>query len=195
MRHPARTAFHCFLAVLAGIGLISFGGLREERTGEHWSPLVPLALAPFAFVFLVRALLAARGRAQLLAGRGGIARWHVSFADWERFRAVDGRQAAIRAELADMLWIRRPTPPDGVEVIVGENGLLVDHSYHDLRPGRLERVGWLAGSASCLEFTFAIPAGAEGDVPPPVLRIPVPPGARPEGQRVIDHFGAAARAG
>lgn len=195
MRNPARKALYWLAALLAGIALIRFGALREGRVGEHWTALVPLALgftlAPFGFVFLIQSLFAARGRARLLAGHRAIARWHVYPADWEQFRKLDARRAGDHHSLVNDLRIRRETPRDGVEVIVGETSLLVDQSYHVLRPGglpALREVRWLDGPPACLEFALLYPRGRYGGSVPLTLRVPVPESSRGAAQRVFDHF-------
>ena len=195
MRNPARKALYCLLAFLAGSALVWFGALREQRIGEDWTSIGPafigLGIAPIAFVFLIQALFAARGQARLLAGHRVIARWHVYPAEWEQFRALDSRRAAEHGSLANDLWIRKATPRDGVEVIVGEASLMVDSSYHVLRPGglpELRDIGWLDGPPTCLEFGLLYPRGRYGGTMPLTLRIPVPPGARGAAQRVLDHF-------
>jgi hypothetical protein len=195
MRNPARKALYCFLAVLAGVALIRFGAAREQRIGEHWSAIAPVALgftlAPFGFVFLIQALFAIRGQALLLAGHRVIARWQVYPAEWEQFRRLDGRRSGEDLSLSNDLWIRRRAPPAPVEVIVGEKSLLIDDSYHVLRPGglpELREVRWLDGPPTCLEFGLRYPRGRYGGSVPTTLRVPVPPGSRGDAWRIIAHF-------
>jgi len=76
-------------------------------------------------------------------------------------------------------------------VIVGEKSLLVDRSYHLLRPGglpELREVQWLEGPPTCLEFALHYPRGRHGGTVATTLRVPVPPGDRGLAQRVMDHF-------
>lgn len=195
MRNPARKALYCLLAVLAGAALVWFGVAREQRIGEDWSSIGPaflgLCIAPFAFVTLIQALLAVRGQARLKAGHRVIARWHVYPAEWEQFRKLDERRSADHSSLANELWLRQATPSEGVEVIVGETSLLVDGSYHGLRPGglpELREVSWLDGPPICLEFALRYPQGRYGGTVPTALRIPVPAGARGAAARVVDHY-------
>ncbi|HEX8223246.1 MAG TPA: hypothetical protein VF605_05470 [Allosphingosinicella sp.] len=195
MRNPARKALYCLIALVAGVALVWFGAVREGRIGEHWTALVPLALGcalvPFGFVFLIQALFAIRGLALLRSGHRMIARWHVYPPEWEQFRKLDARRAAEHPSLANELWIRKATPRDGIEVIVGETSLLVDQSYHVLRPGglpELREARWLDGPPTCLEFALLYPRGRHGGTMPMTLRVPVPPGARGLAQKVLDHF-------
>jgi hypothetical protein len=195
MRDPARKALYCLLAVLAGAALIWFGALRHTRIGEDWSSIVALALgftlAPFGLVLLIQSSFAMRGRALLLAGHRVIARWHVYPAEWEQFRSLDARRAGDHASLVNDLWIRRARPSDGIEVIVGETSLLVDRSYHVLRPGglpELRTISWLEGPPTCLEFGLLYPRGRYGGSLATTLRVPVPPAARADARRVFAHF-------
>jgi hypothetical protein len=195
MRNPARKALYCLAALLAGSALIWFGALRHERIGEDWASIVALALgftfAPFGLVFLIQALFAMRGQALLLAGHRVIARWHVYPPEWAQFRKLDGSRAGDHASLVNDLWIRRATPTDGVEVIVGETSLLVDRSYHVLRPGglpALRDVGWLEGPPTCLEFGLLYPRDRYGGTLRTTLRVPVPPAARADARRVFAYF-------
>jgi hypothetical protein len=195
MRNPARMAIYCLIAVLAGAALVWLGASRLERIGEDWTSIVPgfigLAIAPFALVLLVQALFAVRGKARLLAGHGVIARWHVDPAEWDRFRALDARRSGGDPALVNDLRIRKATPSEGVEIIVGETSLLVDGSYHGLRPRglpELREVSWLDGPPLCLEFALLYPRNRYGGTVPTTLRIPVPSGSRGAAQRIVDHF-------
>jgi hypothetical protein len=200
MRNAARKALYCLLAVLAGTGLIGLGAAREARIGEDWSAIVPvfagLTVAPFAFLLLIQALFAVRGQARLRAGHREIARWHVHPGEWEQFRKLDARRAAEDPSLVNDLSIRKAIPSRGVEVIAGETSLLVDGSYHGLRPGglpELRDVSWLEGPPTCLEFSLLYPRGRYGGTLPLTLRVPVPPGALGAAQRVVDHYAPRVR--
>lgn len=195
MRNPARKALYFLLATLAGAGLVWFGAIREARIGEDWTAIVPMvvgmAVAPFAFVFLIQALLAARGRARLLAGDRVIARWHLRPAEWEQFRTFDARRSGSDPSLVNDLWIRRKPAIERVEVIVGETAALVDGSYHVLRPRglpELREVRWVEGPPACLEFRLLYPRSRYGGTVPTALRIPVPAGSRGDAQRIVGHF-------
>ncbi len=66
-----------------------------------------LFLAIMCFFIFIWTLLATVGNARLLAGRGVIARWHVSPAEWEHFRAA--QDLSLRNDLR----VRKVTPPNG----------------------------------------------------------------------------------
>lgn len=195
MRNPARKALYCLLALLVGAGLIVLGAVRLERFEEDrlgvGALMLGFAIVPFPLYILIEALLAVRGRALLLLGEGVIARWQVHPADWEGFRGLDSRRASEEASLGNDLWVRRAAPAAPVEVIVGEKSMLVDGSYHMLRPGglpELREVRWLEGPPTCLEFALRYPRSRYGPPVPSTVRIPVPASARGEAGRVLAHY-------
>lgn len=195
MRNPARKAIYALTALLVGAWLFRFGALRIEEIGEHWTAVVPmvvgLAVLPFSLYTFIEGLLLARGRAKLLAGHRVIARWQVYPGEWEQFRSLDSRRLAERFSLGNDFWIRKAKPDGPIDVIVGETGLLIDDSYHVLRPGALPElrdIGWLEGPPTCLEFTVRYPRGRYGGTVTFTLRVPVPPAARGEARRVYAYF-------
>ena len=202
MRNPGRKVL-LFGAMLAlGAALIALGANRYPDNGEDWLAIALIAtgftLAPFGLVFGVTAAFHVRGQALLLAGVRRLARWHLTPAQWDAFRAFDGtRHAEDFHRLANDMWIRKRTPSGGVDVIVGERSLLIDGSYHPLRPRglpELRAIGWLDNSAragrppDCLEFELVYPRGRYGGVQLTTLRVPFPPEARADAVRVYEFF-------
>ncbi|MBM3622862.1 MAG: hypothetical protein FJX20_19455 [Alphaproteobacteria bacterium] len=154
------------------------------------------AAVSFGLVGVLMAVPASIGHARLMSGRGVIERWHVTPREWDRFRAFDASRAAQGPTLTNDLPIRNVTPEQGVDVIVGRTQLIVDGSYHTLRPRglpELRAVGWLNAPADpeCLEFALLYPAGRYGGARLLSLRVPVPPSAREAGVRVYHHFEAS----
>jgi hypothetical protein len=138
MRNPPRKARIFAALVASGAALAWLGVQRHNALGQEWVSGVMIAggftLGLITFVFLVQALLHTRGMAKLEAGIGRLAQWRVSPADWDKFRAADDARAVSDVTfLGNDLWIRKATPPEGVEVVVGEKSLIVDGSYHVLR--------------------------------------------------------------
>ena len=205
MRNPARKA--AIFAGLITLGAASgwLGVQRHNAIGQEWvSDLMiaaAFAIAPVALVFLIQALFHTRGMAKLWAGIGRVAQWHVSAADWDKFRASEGeRIAADPRFLSNDLWVRRKTPREGVEVVVGETSLIVDNSYHVLRLNglpELRGIGWLDNSGKpgrppdCLEFLLAYPRGKYGGIQHTTLRVPVPQSARVEARKAYLQFAPA----
>lgn len=197
MRNPARKALYCAAIVAVGALLVWFGAHEHGWGVESGLAIASIALGipavAFGLIFLAQALLLVRGRSKLLAGKDVLARWHVAPADWDRFRAFDAARGASEPfQLANDLWIRKTTPPQGVDVIIGKTSLIVDDSYHVLRPHGLpelraiNRLAATSGAPECLEFRLAYPT--RGGSRYTTLRIPVPSMARGEALRVYGWF-------
>ncbi len=197
MRNPARKALYCAAIVAFGALLVWLGAHEHGRGVESGLAITSIALGipavAFGLIFLAQALLLARGRSKLLAGNDVLTRWHIAPADWDRFRVFDAaRSASEPFQLANDLWIRKTTPAQGVGVIIGKTSLIVDDSYHVLRPYGLpelraiNRLAATGGAPECLEFRLAYPT--RGGTRYTTLRIPVPSQARSESLRVYDWF-------
>lgn len=197
MRNPARKAIWFLAALILGICLIWFGAARREAGTEDWpgvtATIAGVSLTFIMVFFLPRALFHIRGEAKLLAGQDVLGRWHVTPADWERFREFDdARSASNLYWLSSDFWFRKRTPAEGVDIIVGKRSLLVDGSYHVLRPRgipeltAIRRLAPIGGYLDCLEFALRYPH--KGGSAYSALRIPVPVAARDEAQRVHSWF-------
>jgi hypothetical protein len=195
MRNPLRRAGISFVFTLLGIGLLFLGIALYEPFSQVAGGIcgvLGLTVAIVSFFVCIWALVSVPGYNRLRAGKGVIARWHLSAAEWDRFRALDKIRAAQHSDLRNDLWIGKHTPPGGVEVIVGEKQVMVDGSYHRVHRfvpnGRL--INWLAGNPECIEFPASYPRGRSGGSVDLTLRIPVAPTARADGVRVFEHYKA-----
>jgi hypothetical protein len=205
MRNPRKKAaiFASFVAL--GGALVWVGVEHHVPLGGDWVPglmVVAGALTAFACtLWLIQSLFHMRGMAKLEAGIGVVARWHVGAGDWDKYRAADAARVASDPQfLVNDLWIRKHTPPEGVEVIVGEKALIVDGSYHVLRMHglpELRGIGWLDNSAApgrppdCLEFLLAYPRGRYGGIQHTCLRVPVPKAAQVPARKAYLQFAPA----
>jgi len=202
MRNPSRKAAIFAGFAVFGVALAGFGIDRHETLGKDWvSGLIIAAggLTAFASVlWLLMSLLHMRGMAKLEAGFGRVAQWHVSAVDWDKYRAADAARAASDPHfLVNDLWIRKTTPSEGVDVVVGEKSLIVDGSYHVLRVHglpELRSIGWLDNSGTpgrppdCLEFLLVYPRGRYGGTRYTCLRVPVPEAALVQGRQAYLQF-------
>src|SRR6187431_3518293 len=190
MRNPPRKAAIFAALAVSGAGLAWLGVQLYDVLGQEWVSgvmfTIGLTIASIMLVLLIQALFHARGMAKLEAGSGRVARWHVSAADWDKYRADSDRAASDPTARANELWIRKATPPEGVEVVVGKKSLIVDNSYHVLSMHglpELRSIGWRDNSAAkgrppdCLEFLLAYPRGRYGGILYTALRVPVPAAA------------------
>lgn len=194
MRNPLRKAGICLALTIFGAGMLCLAVSYYEQLGKVIGSIMGvtgLFLAIICFFVLIWTLFAAVGYARLMAGKGVIAQWHVSPDEWERFRSFDSLRAAQDLGLRNDLRVRKTTPPNGVEIIVGRRQLIVDGSYHGFR-GLLRAVYWLPAPADpeCLEFAVEYPRGRYGGTFKLSLRVPVPAQARADGVRVFEHYQA-----
>jgi hypothetical protein len=205
MRNPSRKAVIFASLVAFGLALAWFGVEHHVPLGGDWLPgllVVGGGLTAFACsLWLIQSLFHMRGLARLEAGIGVVARWRVGALDWEKYRAADAaREASDPQFLVNDLWLRKTTPMEGVEVIVGEKALIVDGSYHVLRMNglpELRSIGWLDNSATpgrppdCLEFLLAYPRGKYGGIQYTCLRVPVPEAAQVPARKAYQQFAPA----
>jgi hypothetical protein len=196
MRNPFREGM-IWLAVFAAGGLLILTAFRWlERGHTLWVGLA-LFFAGFMMVIIsplaaIQGLLGGRGRAKLIAGRDVIARWQVSAADWERFRAFDAGRAL--AGLPSEVRFSEQSPAHGAEIIVGKRSVLVGGSYHPLRRWalpELERVDWLANPSGPSVLEFTVLYGGRSGVTRLGIRLPVPDEAEANARRVYDHYAVA----
>lgn len=196
MRNPHRKILVYLMLSIVAVAMTTYGFRAEQRLGEDWTTtgvaLVGFTLAPFGFVFLVNALLFARGRAKLLAGRDVLARWHVTADEWERFRVVDRIRGEQDPAFFNDLPIFKGRQDRGIDVIIGKHSALVGDSYHVLRKGGLPgltAIYWLPAPADpeCLEFHIVYPRYRSTALRL-AFRIPFPASARKDARRVYDHF-------
>jgi len=183
MRKPLLHTIVWLSILLAGVVLIRLSNSALVVLGALCIVGAPL--------FLIRAALATFGKARLLAGRGLVARWCVSAQEWERFRSFDRERASQNAVLTNEFTYRSEPREQAVEVIVGRRHVIVDGSYHVLRPRgipELRAARWLrsATDVDCLEFAIAYPTkyGANRMC----VRIPVAANARDDARRALLHF-------
>lgn len=135
MRNPARKLAYALIALCTGV-LLFWLALSERLGPEESGPTMAAGIAGFTLLlasayFVPASLLAARGRARLLAGTDVIARWHVGAADWERYRAGARSWSRFKPR-------RRAAD---VEIVAGKRSVLIDDCYFRLDPGK--RTGML----------------------------------------------------
>jgi hypothetical protein len=189
MRDPLRRLLICasLFVVAAGAAWLA---LSDGSTASALIGILGLGVAFTAFFVGLDAAYSLRNYYRLSAGRGAIASWHVTAEEWDRFRALDRARARQERKLSNDFPVRRHTPSEGVDIVVGPEHILVDGSYQKLHlavpDGRA--VCWLDGDPDCLEFPIYY--GPTRGLPPSyyTLRIPVPVSARAEGRRVLEYF-------
>lgn len=171
-------ALACAYALVFLFRYFSFGPLSLTEL-IVWSllPLFPLACS-------VEALQEFNGLRRLRAGQDVIARWVVTPADWERFRAFDSARSARYSSPA---WLRSVKGGVPIEIIIGARELMVGGRWQKLQGhvGSIFHVAWIEVEPACLEI--AILGGAD-PLSFGVVRVPVPANATSAGRRVLAHF-------
>lgn len=172
----------------------AFGDPRFQTLGDGAQMAILMAgmvAAMFGPVIFLMTLLAAIGAAGLKAGRNVIARWHLTAAEWDRFRVIDARQAGLSGPRTRDQWVSGPTPPDGVAIIFGKRGVLVGETYQSLRPlglPEMRAVNWLTTDPECLDFTLLYPRGRYGGTVTIRVQVPVSRQERQAAIGVFEHF-------
>ncbi len=195
MRNPLRKTLLALGLAASAAAVLLVTILLYERLGKTASTILAipsLTVAVLSLFTAVWTLSYAIGYARLIRGGKVIARWHLTPAEWDRFRAFDVIRAAQHLSLRNDLRIAKQIPANGVDVIVGHNVLVVDNSFHRIHRvfgGR--QLNWLNAPVDpeCLEFPKAY-ARRYGGALQLTLRVPVPASARAEGVRVFQHYQA-----
>jgi hypothetical protein len=182
-------------AYSVALGMISVAGvIARPHLSARFGDVGDVAgafmggVAILSFIVFGMALLSWLGSVRLRRGKGVIACWRVSAAEWDRFRAFDAQRSAEHPALINELIPRPVTPPEGVDVLFGKRQAMVDGSYHSLSGiPHVAAVSWLSAPADpeCLEFSLVYPAGRFGGIRRFSLRVPVPAVAREDGMRVF----------
>jgi hypothetical protein len=196
MRNPLSKALWSIGLCVLGVGVVLLAYTAHIQIGKTTSTVLAIIGITLAMIFLFTflwALFSAVGYARLMSGNGAIARWHVTAGDWDRFVAFDKIRAAEHPSLRNDMRVRRQTPPQGVDVIVGRGSIIVDSSYHSIagQAGGGRQINWLNAPVDpeCIEFPKSYPRSKGGSVDL-TLRVPVPASARAEGVRVFEHYRA-----
>jgi hypothetical protein len=195
MRDLRKKSAYAAASALVGAGIL-LANYTTDRQGETAYSIIFVAsftVTVLSFAVLVIFLLAAFGQARLMSGKGVIARWHVSPAEWDRFRAFDAARGAQHPSLCNELNLQKATPAGGVEVMVGRRQLIVDGSYHALSGiPALTGIYWHPAPVDpeCIEFGLVYPGGQYGGAKRLSLRVPVPAHSREAGVRVYWHYHA-----
>lgn len=159
---PERNAAICGLVAVAGI-IATWLGFREmsalgRETGRT-SALVALGLlaAILGTAFFVNFMRAVRVFRDMRSGRTAIERWTVPADEFARYREIDGRFAARGSQ--NDYRPPRTVPPEGVEVIFADDGVLIGGRYFSLATtgiSRIRTVGFIASDPPMIEFATVL---------------------------------------
>jgi len=194
MRNPLSKALWSIGLVVLGVGLVLLAIVIHDRGSPTTAAILGIIGLTLSVIFLFTSLWAlssAIGYTRLMSGKNVIARWHVSSGDWDRFRAFDQIRAAEQLWLRNDMRVRKQTPLQGVDVIVGRGKIIIDGSYHSIAGRSFDgrQINWLNAPVDpeCIEFPKSYPRSKGGSVDL-TLRVPVPAFARAEGVRVFEFY-------
>lgn len=201
IRHPRRNALICVGLAVAGALSLTWGvwrmtSLGHETTATALSIAVGGLVGFFAGLMAVNFFWAERVMARMKAGEGVIARWTVPPALFDRFRQAD--HDLRPTEGPGDYRPPRVTPPEGVEVVVSSDAVMIGDVWFGLTKvgiARFEGVTYRPGEAPMLVFDTVITLVSSGTSFSTrnmrgVLRVPVAAHAPDQVEAALTHYRA-----
>ncbi|MCE9657461.1 MAG: hypothetical protein K8R60_02805 [Burkholderiales bacterium] len=198
MRHP-RLWRDIALAAAAAGAAAAVAALRLPGLGQGaLQATLFIGGASLALIGGVGALMAwasARTESALKRGDGVMGRWRVEAAVWPDFLALEAKMAAAPEALGNEFSLPRGARDRDLEVIVGQEGVMIGDSVHRLPRHGLPELTMAGlrmepGTPVCIELHLYYPGHVAGDSSssPPrrsVLRFPVSPAAEREAAQFV----------
>ncbi len=197
--NPARNMAICGVVGVAGIVAVAAGALEMRALGHETGRTAGLiALGLFSGILGIALCFnfwrAVRIVNDMRSGRTAIARWTLLPQEFDRFRVID-RRFAEREEDNDYK-VPRTTPPDGVDVIFSDDGVLIGGVYFGLATtgiGRFDNVRWIGSDPPMIEFGTVLTTATNLSVVHirhihGTLRVPVAVSASQQGDHVARRF-------
>lgn len=147
------------------------------------------ALFGCGMAFVFDAVDAARHH-RLASGKGVIVRWTVDERRWADFCRLNDEINAQSADRHFPISDARGPRPDGVEVVVGEDSLLLDGCLQTLPRGGLPVINgvcWHDGPPAFVEFSLEYSDGELGTTTGAV-RLPTAEGQEAAARMALDHY-------
>lgn len=198
MQQPGRWIIVGLLLAAAGFAL-AWSGLWLTRGMPVWEDKLRVlqAISSIGAIATLGGLILAgiafavwRKREALRAGTGVLARWRVGMLDWAAFRRRDAARGDLFHSLRNRLRLPAELPPEGLEIRVGGDALLVGDGCYGLgyfaSRGKLVDVAAVDGQPEMLEFVTHQQGRNHSRLA--IFRVPVPAGARDAVRTLLDHF-------
>lgn len=196
---PERNAAICGFVAVAGAVAVWWGFREMNALGRETSLTAAMIAfgmlaAIFGTAFFVNFMRAVRVFRDMRSGRTAIERWTVPAHEFARYREIDGRFAA-RGSRNDYRPPRY-VPPEGVEVIFADDGVLIGGSYFSLATtgiSRIRTVGLIASDPPMIEFATVLTTvtkmtSVQVHHNRGRLRVPVAAEAAMLGRRVVNRY-------
>jgi hypothetical protein len=198
MRHPRRVrnvalGFFIFgLIATPGTFLIPDGSIPTPwHTALFIAGIMSLL---FGGVLALQQHFEARAHERLLCGEGVIARWRIDPLAWQAFLGLNRQAGAEKGALLNQLTLVKEAPPEGIEIIVARDGVMVggDFMHVPFRgTPRVESVFRLRNDQSaCIELNLYYPNSRYGPTRL-ALRYPIPVRAEDLAARLVAHYQAS----
>lgn len=194
MRNPGRKAIYGFLCTLLCGAILYFlppGFMDDPESIPTLATSMALFMLGICGLYL---LFSGSYRAirmkSLLAGKGVIASWHVPPDVWTRFRSISLKDTGVNVPcLRGLDFVpRRTTPPQGVTIVAGEHGAIIDDCYYGFsRRGSdvLEQAGMIMTNPRCVALVIT---RVEPRINKWLLLLPIGPGAEAKANRALLHY-------
>jgi hypothetical protein len=195
MIHAKRDSLIALTFTLLALAAVAWGLQRLSTLGENDTPggiavAVGGLVALLGFLALLNFRWALTLTRRMERGTGVFARWTLPAATVTAYVTQEGKRRWIDRSR----W--RPSPGKAAEVLFSDDAVLAGGRYHGLKANGLQvftTVRLVPGTPEVIEFLIQEVTSssahnyAAGKFE---LRIPVPPGATEEAERVITHFRA-----
>jgi len=197
LRRPALNAAICVAMFVGGSaalwwGIAEMNALGYETAWTAGSIAVGGLVALFGFLFFFNFMWGVRVVGAMQRGEGVIARWTVSAAEFDQFRAADRELDNTDAD--NDYVVPRQTPSGGVEVIFSADGVLVGGTFFGLATTGLGRFAGVRRreTPASIEFgtifTTSVAGPAELGNEYGVLRVPTARDAQEQAAKVLVHY-------
>jgi hypothetical protein len=193
MRHPRRR--RNLALVTAGLGvaamLTAFVFTRTQQAGT-WEVLLAVlgfkAAAVGTTLAIVYHIRVVRRYERLRRGEGVLVRWRVDPARWRIFQEMAATLTQAPGALPNGLTLPAEVPPDGIEVLVSGEALLLGPHFEVLEKNAVARL-----SGPVLEIEQRVPINRY-QTRRAVYRLPAPAGAEADVARLAQCFTSQAGA-
>jgi len=198
MRHPRR-ARNIALGVFI-FGLMALPGavlIPDHSIPTAWHSVLFIAGLMSLLLggaFALHQHFDMRAHERLLRGEGVIARWRIDPLAWQAFLGLNRQASAEPGALTNQLTLVKEAPPEGIEIIVARDGVLVGGDFQPVPfrgTPRVESVSRLRNDQSaCIELDLYYPA-VRYTPTRLALRFPIPVGVEDLAAKLVAHYQAS----
>lgn len=130
MRHPRRWRAAALAALPLGLLLVLVADRQASEDAAVMFGAAGACVLLFGVLMGGSAHRAARAQARLARGEGVLARWRVAAADWQAFLARERELGARDDSWPNAAPLPEALPPEGIDIVIGEDAWSIDGSLH-----------------------------------------------------------------